>query len=127
MIVNGEKKEINYSATWGTFEELGDNMKNFREQINSKGYNINWIELPEGHSWGQWRATTDFILESFFPFIPSDVNQSQNLPDKIELFQYYSNLFNLCATIRNALDCQTNLSNGNFIYLNSADGKTISK
>jgi len=127
MIVSGKKKEINYSATWGTYEELGDNMRNFREHINAKGYNINWIELPEGHSWGQWRATTDFILESFFPFIPCDVNQSQNLPDKIELFQNYSNLFNLSTTIKNALDCETFLSCGNYIYLISADGKTISR
>ena len=30
MIVNGEKKEINYSATWGTYEGLGEDKHSFR-------------------------------------------------------------------------------------------------
>jgi len=109
MIVTGEKKEINYSVTWGTYEGLDDDMRNFRDQVEAKGYKIDWLELPEGHSWGQWRATTDFILESFFPFNPTSINESKALPDRFELFQNYPNPFNPSTTIKYALNNETNV------------------
>lgn len=103
MIVSGEKKDINFSATWGIYEGLDDDMHFFRDGVEAKGYKINWIELPEGHSWGQWRATTDFILESFFPFHPTNIERSKNLPGNFELFQNYPNPFNPTTTIKYSL------------------------
>ncbi len=63
LIVNGEKKNINYVGTWGTYEGLDANVKSFRDAILDKGYSFEWASYPEGHSWGLWRATTDMFLE----------------------------------------------------------------
>ncbi len=68
LFVNGKIKSIRFVATWGTYESLYENMRSFAHAISKKGYIIDYLELPEGHSWGQWRATTDFILETIFPY-----------------------------------------------------------
>lgn len=68
IIVNGKTKTIRFVATWGTYENIYENMRSFVSAIKKKGYVITYVELPEGHSWGQWRATTDYILETIFPY-----------------------------------------------------------
>ena len=67
LIVNGIKKDIKFCSIWGTYESLFTNMRNFRDSLLNKGYDIKWLELPEGHSWGLWRATIDEMLICFFP------------------------------------------------------------
>jgi enterochelin esterase family protein len=42
-------------------------MRDFRDYLSGSGYDITWLELPEGHSWGQWRATIDVMVPYFFP------------------------------------------------------------
>jgi len=79
MIVNGENKEIKYSSTWGTYEGLDENMRSFRDNMKSKGYEFDWLELPEGHSWGLWRANIDTILEFIFPPNPTSVKNDLNM------------------------------------------------
>lgn len=67
LITNGPKKNIRYYSVWGTYESLYQNMRNFRDILIGKGYDFSWLELPEGHSWGLWRATTDLMLKKFIP------------------------------------------------------------
>ncbi|MBA4251756.1 MAG: hypothetical protein C0425_05665 [Chlorobiaceae bacterium] len=74
-------------------------MRNFRDTLTAKGYSHRWLELPEGHSWGLWRATTDFILEFIFPFGSTSVkNEIDSEPD-FKLSQNYPNPFNPTTTI----------------------------
>ncbi|NCQ19136.1 MAG: hypothetical protein COW85_06485 [Ignavibacteria bacterium CG22_combo_CG10-13_8_21_14_all_37_15] len=70
-------------------------MRHFRDSLEAKKYDYNWSELPEGHSWGLWRANIDFMLEYIFPFVPTGINEGSNIPpDKFELYQNYPNPFN---------------------------------
>jgi enterochelin esterase family protein len=96
LIVNGtiKKDSIRYCSVWGTYEgSLTQNMRAFRDSLKNLGYDIKWKELHEGHSWGQWRATTDVMLEYFFPYI-TGIKEIGELPASIKLFQNYPNPFN---------------------------------
>ena len=75
LITSGIKKEIKYSAVWGTYESLFKNMRNFRDNLLQKGYQFSWSEFPEGHSWGLWRANIDKILIDIFPSTTTDMKQ----------------------------------------------------
>lgn len=100
LIVSGPLKSIKFSSVWGTYESLFTNMRNFRDSLQSKGYQQSWIELPEGHSWGLWRANIDFMLTYFFPKEISSVNEEVNLTDEFKLYQNYPNPFNSTTRLK---------------------------
>lgn len=39
--------------------------------LEDKGCELMYMEVPEGHSWGQWRSQFDDLLVYFFPRVPS--------------------------------------------------------
>jgi enterochelin esterase family protein len=101
LIVNGPVKDIKWSSIWGTYESLYPNMRSFRDFLISAGYELDWLERPEGHSWGLWRATIDRMLEYFFPDNSSDVIAENDFtPNDFVLYQNYPNPFNPVTTIR---------------------------
>ena len=62
---------------------------------SGKGYEHEWLELPEGHSWGLWRANLDRLSEYFFPAEPNIIDEGELLPpDDFKLYQNYPNPFN---------------------------------
>lgn len=69
IVMDGEKKNIRVVSIWGTYEgsSLPPNMRRVRDYLSDKEYDLRWKELPEGHSWGLWRATIDDMLMFFFP------------------------------------------------------------
>jgi enterochelin esterase-like enzyme len=94
LIINGPVKEIKFASVWGTYESIYTNMRNFRDSLLSKGYSLKWTELPEGHSWGLWRANTDFMLEYFFPGSAASVREKSFNRYNFRLYQNYPNPFN---------------------------------
>jgi enterochelin esterase family protein len=34
--------------------------------LEGKSYPLKYLEVPEGHSWGQWRSQLDDLLVYFF-------------------------------------------------------------
>ncbi|SNT20444.1 enterochelin esterase [Ekhidna lutea] len=68
IVMDGEMKAIKVATIWGTYEgsSLPPNMRKVKDYLIETGYDVIWKELPEGHSWGLWRATTDDMLEFFF-------------------------------------------------------------
>jgi enterochelin esterase family protein len=70
-------------------------MNMLKDELITKGYEIDWLELPEGHSWGLWRATIDRILEYFFPSSATGIENKRTNPDEsFILKQNYPNPFN---------------------------------
>ncbi|WP_421763347.1 alpha/beta hydrolase-fold protein [Ekhidna sp.] len=69
IVMDGVKKDIKVASVWGSYEgsSLPPNMRKVKDYLIDTGYEVVWKELPEGHSWGLWRATTDDMLEFFFP------------------------------------------------------------
>jgi enterochelin esterase family protein len=94
LIVNGPVEDIKWSSIWGTYEGLYVNMRNFRDFLISAKYELDWLERPEGHSWGLWRASIDRMLEYFFPGSSSDVIADDITPVDFILYQNYPNPFN---------------------------------
>jgi len=94
LIVSGPQKNIRFASVWGTYESLYSNMRNFRDALLSKGYDLKWKELPEGHSWGLWRASVDDMLEFFFPPFPAAIEENLHSPSDFSLAQNFPNPFN---------------------------------
>ncbi|NQZ76174.1 MAG: hypothetical protein HRT61_08695 [Ekhidna sp.] len=69
IVMDGVKKEIKVATIWGTYEgaSLPPNMRRVKDYLVEENYEVYWKELPEGHSWGLWRATQDDMLKFFFP------------------------------------------------------------
>ncbi|MDP3147972.1 MAG: alpha/beta hydrolase-fold protein [Ignavibacteria bacterium] len=100
LFISSPKKDVKFSMVWGTYEPLYPNMRKFRDSLGLIGYDCNWSELPEGHSWGLWRANIDFMLEYFFPFTATGVDEGLIIqPNKFELYQNYPNPFNPSTVI----------------------------
>lgn len=76
LITQGDVENIRFASIWGTYESLYENMREFRDFLNENNYELAWDELPEGHSWGLWRATIDDILIFFYPPGYSDLEEN---------------------------------------------------
>jgi enterochelin esterase family protein len=111
LILNGPVKDIKWSSVWGTYESLFTTMRSFKDFLITKGYQIDWLERPEGHSWGLWRATLDNMLEYFFPALPSFFDHDQNnFVSDFELYQNYPNPFNPSTVIRYQLSVNSHIT-----------------
>ncbi len=109
LIVNGPVKNIKWSSIWGTYEGLYINMRSFRDFLISVSYELDWLERPEGHSWGLWRATIDRMLEFFFPADPSSViADNQITPYNFILYQNFPNPFNPSTKIKFTIPSNVN-------------------
>ena len=101
LIVNGPVKDIKWSSIWGTYDGLYAIMRLFRDYLIGASYELDWLERPEAHSWGLWRATIDRMLEYFFPADPNNVNDGENnIVNGFVLYQNYPNPFNPSTKIK---------------------------
>lgn len=99
--LSSPKLNVKFSSIWGTYEPLWQPNRTFRDSLIAKGYSFQWLELPEGHSWGQWRASTDRILEYIFPYGITGIDENEIVvPKDCRLEQNYPNPFNSTTHIR---------------------------
>lgn len=112
LIMNGPKKDIKWSLIWGSYEgSIRSDMSMLRDKLITKGYELDWLELPEGHSWGLWRATIDRILEYFFPSSATGIEDKETEQDEsFILKQNYPNPFNSSTLISYSIPVLSNVS-----------------
>ncbi len=93
LVKSGVKKDIDFYAVWGTYEETYQWMRPFRDTLISKGYRFGSAEYPEGHSWGLWRATLDDMLKYLITIV---ANYNEIPKPALEYYFYpnYPNPFN---------------------------------
>ncbi len=103
LLVGGPPRpdSIRFCSVWGSYEgSLTQNMRVFLDSMQTQGYDVEGKEVHEGHSWGEWRANTDMILERFFPPPPVSVKRDgTERPLSVSLEQNYPNPFNPTTTI----------------------------
>jgi hypothetical protein len=66
---NGPKLDLKLYLDLGTYDIPGiiPMVRGFIPVLEEKGYQFQYGEYPEGHSWGLWRAHIGDALELFFP------------------------------------------------------------
>jgi enterochelin esterase family protein len=67
LLTAGDVKNIKFSTIWGSYDARDGYLTVLKDSLISRGYKTDWLVLPEGHSWGLWRATIDTMLQYFFP------------------------------------------------------------
>jgi enterochelin esterase family protein len=52
----------------GAINDTQVRARQMRDVMQAKGYPLRYIEVNQGHSWGNWRALLNEPLEYLFPF-----------------------------------------------------------
>lgn len=63
---NGAKMDLNIFMTTGTIYDTQAGALRLKSALDSKGYTYKYIEVNEGHSWGNWKALLDDMLLYYF-------------------------------------------------------------
>jgi enterochelin esterase family protein len=59
------------AMTTGTINDTEDEARRMRDILTARGHALTYREVPEGHSWGNWRALIDDVLVPLFPPAPT--------------------------------------------------------
>jgi len=49
LVVNGEVRNIRFSSIWGSYDDRDIYLNDLKNSLLSKGYELDWFVLPEGH------------------------------------------------------------------------------
>lgn len=65
MEASGDAWEIH--MTTGTINDTEDGARRMRDVMTARGLALTYAEVPEGHSWGNWRALLGDMLRTLLP------------------------------------------------------------
>ncbi len=84
----------------GTIYDTQNSALKLKEVLDTKGYPLIYTEVPEGHSWGNWRSLLDDLLIYFFKEeIETGISENTVLPENYTLAGNYPNPFNIYTTM----------------------------
>jgi enterochelin esterase family protein len=68
LIASGEVKPLRFFVLVGTYDlDWRPDGIALYELLRSKGYDVEFLEIPEGHSWNAWKSHIDDVLGYLFP------------------------------------------------------------
>ncbi|MEL7171235.1 MAG: T9SS type A sorting domain-containing protein, partial [Bacteroidota bacterium] len=76
---------LRVALTVGTFFDGGDAARDMRNLFADAGYDLAYLEVNEGHSWGAWRAQHDVVFGHLFPGIVFPSNEDGGAPRHLVL------------------------------------------
>ncbi|OZC03144.1 alpha/beta hydrolase [Rubricoccus marinus] len=65
MAASGETWDVH--MTTGTINDTESGARRMRSAMEARGVPLTYREVPEGHSWGNWRALLDDMLRALLP------------------------------------------------------------
>jgi len=110
MYQNAEKLPLKIFMSTGTIYDTQSNALQMKSILDSKGYQLMYIEVPEGHSWGNWKALLDEPLIYFFKDeIQTGMIRNEELPTEFEIINY-PNPFNPSTKIWFSIPTQSTVN-----------------
>ena len=67
------------AMTTGTIHDAEDGAREMRDALAARDVELTYVEVPEGHSWGNWRALLDDVLVALLP--PIGTGRPPDAPD----------------------------------------------
>ena len=68
VIARGEVKPVRFFVLVGLYDlDWREDGIRLRDTLASKGYDVSFLEIPEGHSWSAWKSYIDDVLVHLFP------------------------------------------------------------
>ena len=76
-----------YMST-GTINDTEDGARRMRDVFDANDHALAYREVPEGHSWGNWRALLDEVLVALLPGAATDAEDTQGAAPNLLLPPY---------------------------------------
>lgn len=120
-LASGDKLDLSFYLDIGTYDigVLIPMVRNLRDILQEKGYFYQYLEVHEGHSWGNWKGHLKLPLMQFFPWPAGYLEYEADPP--VRLYQNYPNPFRSETTIPFFLQHPEKVS----ITVSDAGGKTL--
>ncbi len=108
----GPKLDLKFYLDLGTYDisVLIPLVRNLKNILDDRGYEMQYHEFHEGHSWGNWRAHIDNALEMFFPAKSTSAIEPKVVPQDFILYPNYPNPFNGTTNISFTLPREDKIS-----------------
>ncbi|MEP0548368.1 MAG: alpha/beta hydrolase-fold protein [Rhodothermales bacterium] len=88
LVAEAEDGLFDVYMSTGTINDTEDGARQMRTVFESNDHALVYREVPEGHSWGNWRALLDEMLAALLPATATDAEDSNGAVPDLRLTPY---------------------------------------